>query len=101
MEAYRSVIMEAFRDWFASAELISYKSYKEVLFVEATEEWYAQRDPDEVDWVECDCIRHAEQFAHGRVQRTVPYLCAPSINEKLGNTFRELPPTLTPCTTAG
>ena len=38
--------------------------YKEVLFEEATEEWYAQRDPDEVDWVECDCIRLAEQFGH-------------------------------------
>ena len=61
MEAYRSVIMEAFRDRFAAAELLS---YKEVLFNEATEEWYAQRDPVEVDWVECDCIRQAEQFAH-------------------------------------
>ena len=61
MEVYRSVIMEAFRDWFVAAELLS---YKEVLFVEATAEWYAQHDPDEVDWVECDCIRQAEQFAH-------------------------------------
>ena len=61
MEAYRSVIVEAFRDRFVAAELLS---YKEVLFVEATEEWYAQCDPDEVDWVECDCILQAEQFAH-------------------------------------
>ena len=45
MEAYRSVIMEAFR----AAELLL---YKEVMFEEATEEWYAQRDPVEVDWVE-------------------------------------------------
>ena len=53
--------MEAFRDRFIAAELLS---YKEVLFDEATEEWYAQRDPVEVDWVERDCIRQADQFAH-------------------------------------
>ena len=57
MEAYRSVIMEA----FIAAELLS---YKEVLFEEASEGWYAQRDPIEVDWVESDCIRQAERFAH-------------------------------------
>ena len=50
--------MEAFRDQFTAAELLS---YKEVLFEEATEEWYAQRDPDEVDREECNCIR----LAHG------------------------------------
>ena len=60
MEAYRSVIMEAFRDRFVVAEVLS---YKEVLFEEA-EELYAQRDPVEVDWVESDCIRQAEQFSH-------------------------------------
>ena len=54
MEAYRSIIIEAFRDRFIAAELLS---YKEVLFEETTEEWYAQRDP-------VDCIRQAEQFAH-------------------------------------
>ena len=43
MEAYRSVIMEAFRDRFVAVE-----SYK-VLFEEATEDWYAHRDPVEVD----------------------------------------------------
>ena len=53
--------MEAFRDWFIAAELLS---YKEVLFAEATEKWYAQRDSDEVDWVEYDCIRLTEQFGH-------------------------------------
>ena len=53
--------MEAFRDRFIAAELLS---YKELLFEEATEEWYALRDPVEVDWVESDCIRQAEQFAH-------------------------------------
>ena len=41
MEAYRAVIMEAFRDRFVAAELLS---YKEVLFEEAAEEWYALRD---------------------------------------------------------
>ena len=61
MEAYRTVIMEAFRDRFIAAELLS---YKEVLYEEATEEWYAQCDPVEVDWVESDCIPQAEQFAH-------------------------------------
>ena len=61
MEAYISVIMEAFRDRFIAAELLS---YKEVLLEEATEEWYAQRYPVEVDWVECDCILQAEQFGH-------------------------------------
>ena len=55
-KAYRSVIMEAFRERFIAAELLSYK----VLFEEATEEWYAQRDPVEVDWVESDCIWQAE-----------------------------------------
>ena len=35
-----------------------------MLFEEATEEWYAPRDPVEVDWVESDCIHQAEQFAH-------------------------------------
>ena len=53
--------MEAFRDQFIAAELLS---CKEVLFEEATEEWYAQRDPVEVDWVESDYTRQADQFAH-------------------------------------
>ena len=44
-----------------AAELLS---YKEVLFEEATEECYVQRDTIEVDWVESDCICQAEQFAH-------------------------------------
>ena len=38
--------MEAFRDQFVTTELLS---YKEVLYHEATEEWCAQRDPDEVE----------------------------------------------------
>ena len=53
MEAYRSIIVKAFRDRFVAALL----SYKEVLFMEATEELYAQPDPVEVDWVECECMR--------------------------------------------
>ena len=57
----RPVIMEAFRERFIAEELLS---YKEVLFEEATEQWYAQRDPVEVDWVESDRIHQAEQFAH-------------------------------------
>ena len=61
MEAYRPVIMEAFRDRFIATELLS---CKDVLFEEATEEWYAQRVPVEVDWIESDCIRQAEQFVH-------------------------------------
>ena len=46
MEAYRPVIIKAFRDRFTAEELLS---YREVLFEEATEEWYTQRYPDEVD----------------------------------------------------
>ena len=53
--------MEAFRDRFIATKPLS---HIEVLFEEATEEWYAQRDPVEVDWGESDCIRQAEQFAH-------------------------------------
>ena len=64
MEAYRSVIVEAFRDRFIAAELLS---YKEVLFEEATKEWYAQRDPVEVDWVESECIRQVICASHARV----------------------------------
>ena len=45
MEAYRSVIIEAFRDHFTATELLS---YKEVLYDETTEEWYTPHDPDEV-----------------------------------------------------
>ena len=61
MEAFRSVIMEAFRDQFTATELLS---YKEMLYDEATEEWYAQRDPDEVDREERNCMRLTRQFCH-------------------------------------
>ena len=61
MKAYRSVIIEAFRDQFTATELLS---YKEVLFEEATAKWYAQRAPDEVDREERYSIRLAQQFGH-------------------------------------
>ena len=51
MEAYRSVIMEAFRDQFTETELLS---YKEVLYEESTEEYREDRK----------CTRLAQQFGH-------------------------------------
>ena len=56
MEAYRSVIMEAFTDHFITTEVLS---YKEVLYDEATEEWYAQHASDEVDHEERNGMRLA------------------------------------------
>ena len=56
MEAFRSVIVEAFRDQFTTTELLS---YREALYDEATEEWYVQRDPDEVEREERTCFRLA------------------------------------------
>ena len=53
--------MEAFRDQFTATYLLS---YKEVLYDEATEEWYAQRDPDGVDLEERNCMRLARLFCH-------------------------------------
>ena len=35
-----------------------------VLYEEATEEWYAQRDPDEVDREDRNCTRLGRQFDH-------------------------------------
>ena len=61
MEVFRSVIMEAFRDQFTTTALLS---YNEGLYDEATEEWYAQRDPDEVEREERNCMRLARQFCH-------------------------------------
>ena len=60
MEAFRSVIMEAFKDQFTATELLS---YKEVLYDEATEEWYAQRDPDQVEREEHNYMRLARQIS--------------------------------------
>ena len=59
--------MEAFRDQFTTTELLS---YKEVLYDEATEEWYAQRDPDEVEREEHNCMRLARQFGREIMHRT-------------------------------
>ena len=88
MEAYRSVIMEAFRDRFTAAELLS---SKEGLYDEATEEWYAPYDPDEVGRVERNCMRLARQFYH-LVEEYRERLCTLSItNAERGNTSRELP----------
>ena len=53
--------MEAFRDQFTATDLLS---YKEVLYEEATGEWYAQRDPDEVDRKDRNCTHLARQFGH-------------------------------------
>ena len=53
--------MEAFRDQFTATELLS---YKEVLYEEAMEEWYAQRDPDKVEREERNSLRLARQFCH-------------------------------------
>ena len=46
--------MEAFRDRFTAADLLSYKA---LVYDEATEEWYAPYDPGEVDAT-------ARQFYH-------------------------------------
>ena len=51
--------MEAFRDRFTTTELLS---YKEVLYDEATEEWYAPYDPDEVEPEGRNCLQLARQF---------------------------------------
>ena len=54
-------MMEALRDRFTATELLS---YKEVLYDGAAEECYAQRDPDEVEREERNCMRLARQFCH-------------------------------------
>ena len=61
MEAYRSVIVEAFRNRFTAAEI---QSYKEVLHEAATEEWYVPYDPKEVELEGRNCTRLARQFFH-------------------------------------
>ena len=77
MEAYRSVIMEAFRDQFTTTELLS---YKEVLYNEATEECYAQREPDEVVREELYVFSSTILLPYERVQRTIFHLCSYSFN---------------------
>ena len=74
--------MEAFRDEFTVTELLS---YKKVLYNEATEELYAQRDPDEVQREERNCMLLARQ-------KTISHLCTlPITNTKCSSTSRELP----------
>ena len=78
MESFRSVIIEAFRDQFTAIELLL---YKEVLYDEATEEWYAQHNPDEVDREERNCMRLARQFYHlmkEYIERFFTYLLSQS-----------------------
>ena len=40
-----------------------------MLYDEATEEWYAQRDPDEVNREERNCMCLARQFCHMKEYR--------------------------------
>ena len=56
-----SVLMRAIRDRFTAAELLS---YKDILHDEATDEWYAPYDPDEVEREERNCMLLARQFNH-------------------------------------
>ena len=84
IEAYISVIMEGFRDQFTTTVLLS---YKEVLYEEATEEWYAQRDPAEVDREDRNCIRLAQQFGHLMKEYRERFLT----NTERSRTSRELP----------
>ena len=54
-----SSVMEAFKNEFRTAEFLS---FKEVLYYEATEDWYAQRDLDEMEREEHNCKRLAQQL---------------------------------------
>ena len=54
-----SLVMEANKKQFTTTEL---PSYKEMLCDEATEDWYAQRDLDEVESEERNCMRLVHQF---------------------------------------
>ena len=47
-------------DQFTVTELLLYK----VLYDEAAEEWYAQRDPEEMDHEECNCMHLDRQFCY-------------------------------------
>ena len=85
MEAFWSVIMEAFRVQFTTTELLS---YNEVLYDEATEEWYTQSYPDEVDCEERNCMRLVRHFSH----LMKDYRCTlPITNTKCSSTSRKLP----------
>ena len=56
---FMSSVMEVFKNEFSTAE---WPSYKEVLYYEAIEDWYAQRDLDEAERKERNCTRQAPQF---------------------------------------
>ena len=62
--------MEAYKNQFTTTELLS---YKEVLYDEATEYWYAQRDLDEVEREERNCSPILSRYE--RVHRTIPHPC--------------------------
>ena len=65
-----------------------------MLYDEATEDWYVQRDPDDVEREERNCMRLAQQFCHIRVQRKTFHICTLSpINTEHSSTPRELPVT--------
>ena len=51
--------MEAYKNKFTTTELLL---YKEVLCDEATKDWCAQRDLDEVESQERNCMRLAHQL---------------------------------------
>ena len=63
--------------------------YKEMLYGEATEEWYAQRNLDEVHAISLSILSRYE------IQRTILRLrIIQAIDMECGITSRELPPTL-------
>ena len=53
--------MEAFRDRFTAAELLS---HKEMLYEDAMEKWYAPYDPKEVEREERNYMLLARQLYH-------------------------------------
>ena len=72
--------MEAFRERFITAELLSYKC---VLFEEATEEWYAQ-------WIGQRAIV-CVKLSNSHISWKSIENDAPSITQTSGSKFRELP----------
>ena len=53
------LVMETYKNEFTTTESLL---YKEVLYDEATKDWYAQRDLDEVEIEGRNCMRLALQF---------------------------------------
>ena len=84
--------MESFRDRFTAAELLS---YKEVLYDEATEEWYApiRSRRSGTRGMQLYAVSSTVLSPFGRVQRTVFHLCTLSItNVERSNISREVAP---------